>query len=161
MNTIKEIRFCPYCGTPVIYKPVFGKDRPTCPSCHWTHFEDPKVAVAALIEKDDKVLLTRRLYPPERGKWSLPAGFMDAHEDPISAVTRECLEETGLQIAVTGLIKIFSGREHPNGADILIAYSANVVGGVLKAGDDASGAEFFPRSKLPPLAFKSTFQLIN
>jgi 8-oxo-dGTP diphosphatase len=70
------------------------------------------------------------------------------------------LEETGLQVRVTGLLDVLGGREHPRGADVLLAYLAEVVGGELKAGDDASAAAFFPLDALPPLAFASTKKLL-
>jgi len=102
------------------------------------------------------VLLNRRVNEPYRGKWSLPAGFVDAHEDPARAAERECLEETGLQVRVTGLLDVLAGREHSHGADIFIVYIADIVGGMLQAGDDADDAAFFPLDHLPPLAFATT-----
>ncbi|MGD0005208.1 MAG: NUDIX hydrolase [Anaerolineaceae bacterium] len=152
----QDINFCSNCGTRLELRTVFGKERPACPACGWVYFADPKVAVAVLVEKEGKVLLTRRINDPERGKWSLPAGFMDAYETPEQAAERECLEETGFQVAITGLVDVLGGREHPNGADVFILYRAVIVGGDLKAGDDADQVGFFNRNALPALAFKTT-----
>jgi len=135
---------------------LFGAERPECPTCGWIHFEDPKVAAAVLVEQDGRVLLTRRVNDPHRGQWSLPAGFVNAHEDPERAAERECLEETGLLVRVTGLIQLIAGQEHERGADILILYQAEVLGGELLAGDDADEVDFFERDALPPLAFRAT-----
>jgi len=135
---------------------LFGAERPECPACGWIHFEDPKVAAAVLVEQDGRVLLTRRVNDPHRGQWSLPAGFVNAHEDPERAAERECLEETGLLVRVTGLIQLIAGQEHERGADILILYQAEVLGGELLAGDDADEVDFFERDALPPLAFRAT-----
>ncbi len=88
--------------------------------------------------------------------WSIPAGFVNAHEDPARAAERECLEETGLRVQVSGMVGIIPGREHERGADIVIVYYAQVVGGQLAAGDDADLAGFFSRNELPPLAFRAT-----
>jgi len=41
---------------------------------------------------------------------------VDAGEDPIAAIERELMEETGLTIKTTGLIDVLSGQEHPFGA---------------------------------------------
>jgi len=155
------IRYCPYCGQPVVYKFAFGADRPICTSCNWIHFTDPKVAVAILVKKNNQVLLTRRIFPPHKGSWTLPAGFVDAHEDPAIAAAREVLEETGLQVRITRLIDVLAGREHERGSDILIAYQAEITGGTLKAGDDADDANFFPIDQLPPLAFQTTAQILG
>lgn len=157
----RPIAYCPYCGTPTIQKLLFGEERPTCPACGWVHFADPKVAVAVVVEKNGKVLLTRRINEPYQGYWTLPAGFVNAYEDPVKAAERECLEETGLIIKVTGLLDVLAGREHPHGADILIAYRAAIVGGELRAGDDADMVEFFSRDQLPPLAFKTSRKLLG
>ncbi|MCC6148239.1 MAG: NUDIX hydrolase [Anaerolineaceae bacterium] len=159
-NTGQPIRFCPLCATPVEYKQLFGEERPVCPSCGWTYFEDPKVAVAVLAEKDGQILLTQRSNPPYQGLWTLPAGFVNAHEAPERAAERECLEETGLIVRVTNILDILSGREHSRGADIFIAYQAQILGGELQAGDDASRAAFFPRNALPPLAFETTRKIL-
>ncbi|WP_075074677.1 NUDIX hydrolase [Longilinea arvoryzae] len=155
------IRFCPYCGTPTEMRFLFGAQRPVCPACGWRYFADPKVAAAVVVLVDELVLLDRRVNEPNRGKWSMPAGFVDAYEDPARAAERECFEETGLQVHVTGLLDVLAGREHSHGADILIVYMAEIVGGVLQAGDDADEVGFFPLDHLPPLAFDSARRVLE
>jgi len=150
------ISFCPYCGVPVEQRVLFGEVRPQCPDCGWIYFEDPKVAAGVLIEEDGRVLLIQRNNEPARGLWSFPAGFINAREDPADAARRECLEETGLQVRITGLAALVSGREHPRGADIVLVYHAQITGGALLAGDDADQAVFFGRDELPELAFRAT-----
>lgn len=157
----REIRFCPYCGTSIIHENIYGENRPTCPDCHWVHYSDPKVAAASLVIKDQQVLLVQRIYEPDEGCWSLPAGFVNAYEDAAHAAERECFEETGIKIQAVELIKVYTGREHKNGADIVLVYRGIFSGGKICAGDDASQAAFFPLDKLPPLAFRSTIELLN
>jgi ADP-ribose pyrophosphatase YjhB (NUDIX family) len=140
---------------------AYGGPRPVCPACGHVHFEDPKVAAAALVERDGRLLLVRRTNNPARGQWTLPAGFVDADEDPQAAAARECLEETGLEVRVTRLLDVIAGREHPRGASIVIVYQAEVVGGDLKAGDDADEVAFFPADDLPVLAFRATRQAVE
>ena len=135
---------------------LFGQERPVCPACGWIYFADPKVAAGVIVEEEGRVLLVRRVNEPGRGLWSFPAGFIDAYEDPARAAERECLEETGLRVEVTRLADLIAGREHPRGADIVLVYHARITGGTLAPGDDADRAEFFPRSELPPLAFRAT-----
>lgn len=159
--TDKPVRFCPYCGSATGTQYLFGAERAVCPACGWRHFADPKVAAAVVVRRDGLVLLNRRVNEPFRGKWSLPAGFVDAHEDPARAAERECLEETGLRVRVTGLLDVLAGREHSHGADIFIVYTAEINGGVLQAGDDADDAAFFPLDDLPPLAFETTRQVLD
>ncbi len=156
MSERERINFCIQCGTGLQEKEVFHQIRPVCPECGWIHFADPKVAAGVLVERDGGVLLVRRVNEPCRGMWSIPAGFVNAREDPASAAERECLEETGLQVKTTGLFDVIGGREHERGADIVIVYRAQVVGGSLLPGDDADRAQFFALDQLPPLAFKTT-----
>lgn len=152
----KEIKYCPRCATPVVLKVAFDRERPVCPSCKWIYFADPKVAAAVLVEQAGRVLLVRRANEPFRGLWTLPAGFVNADEDPAEAAARECREETGLEVAISGIITIRHGREHPRGADFVIFYRGQVKGGILHADDDADDADWFARGELPGLAFKST-----
>ena len=114
------INFCPQCGTRISSEKKSGKTRPVCPHCGWIYFSDPKVAAAVVISNDEKILLVRRKNNPERGKWTLPAGFVDGGEDPVHAAVRECFEETGLKVKVTHLLDVIPGLEHTKGADILI-----------------------------------------
>lgn len=151
-----DIRYCVRCGAKLERLWQFGRERPVCPSCGWVFFADPKVAAGVIVENPEGVLLVRRVNEPGRGLWTFPAGFVDAHEDPARAAERECLEETGLVVQVTALVDVIAGREHSRGADMLIVYRAVVRSGLLQAGDDADVAQFFPRSDIPPLAFRAT-----
>lgn len=156
-----EFKFCPRCGSAVLYEEKYGKVRPVCPRCGWIHFIDPKVAAAVLVEKDGCVLLVRRVNEPFRGLWTLPAGFVNGGEDPAEAAARECLEETGLHVRVTRVLDVVAGREHPRGADFVIVYHAELLGGELRPDDDADAAEWFPLSALPPLAFRATQKVLS
>jgi len=155
------IKYCPRCAAEVVRIERFGMLRPVCPQCGWIHFQDPKVAAAVLIEQDGRVLLVRRTNEPFRGKWSLPAGFVNGGEDPAQAAARECLEETGLTVRITRVLDVISGREHERGADFIIVYQAEVIGGDLAPADDADAAEWFARQELPPLAFKATLIILK
>ncbi len=138
----------------------FGMVRPVCPQCRWIHFQDPKVAAAVLIEQGSRVLLVRRVNEPFRGMWTLPAGFVNGGEDPAEAAERECLEETGLSVRVKRVLDVVPGREHKRGADFIIVYLAEIIGGEMFPADDADAVEWFERSNLPPLAFRATQQVL-
>ena len=134
-----RISYCPLCGTALVLTEKFGRSRPTCPNCGWIHFSDPKVAAAVVLQQGGRVLLVRRINQPFRGRWTLPAGFVDAGEDPRKAAERECLEETGLSVHATRVIDVIAGREHERGADFVIVYAA----------------------ELPPLAFRATKAILR
>lgn len=157
----KRYKYCPECGETLQTKVLENKERPFCDSCDRIYFPDNKVAAAVLIEHQGEILLVKRGIDPHRGKWTLPAGFIDAGEDPVAAAERECLEETGLHVRVTDLLKIISGQEHLRGAHLVILYRAEIKHGELNAADDADEAAFFGPDNLPPLAFEATKQSID
>ncbi len=152
----KPYLYCPYCATPLVIKFHMGQERPMCPNCGWAYYEDPKVAAGVLALQDERVLLVRRVMQPYAGLWSIPAGFVNANEDPALAAVRECMEETGLNASVDELYEFLTGREHARGADIFLVYRVHIIGGNLQASDDADRAEWFPLTALPELAFTST-----
>ncbi len=158
---LTRVNYCPECGTPVVSRLAFGQMRPVCPQCGWIYFADPKVAAAVLVEQNGRVLLVRRVNEPFRGLWTLPAGFVNAGEDPADAAVRECLEETGLTVRVIRVLDVIAGREHPRGADFVIVYAAEIESGLLTASDDADDAGWFERSALPPLAFEATRRILQ
>ena len=151
-------RFCPLCGLPLVTKHLSGRLRPFCPACEQPVYFDPKVAVVVFIARDDKVLLIQRAVDPGKGKWALPAGFVDYDESPEDAAVRETREETHLSVRISNLLDVFPKRDHGL-ADIVIAYSAQVVEGEACAGDDAADVGWFARDQLPPLVFYPSITL--
>jgi ADP-ribose pyrophosphatase YjhB (NUDIX family) len=60
----------------------------------------PGVGCGAAIVRDGRILLIKRLKPPEAGCWSLPGGKVDFLERVADAVVREIREEIGVAIAI-------------------------------------------------------------
>ncbi len=119
------------------------------------------MAAGVFVVMDGKILLVRRSVDPEQGKWTFPAGFVDAGEDPEAAARRECMEETGLEIETTGLHDVIAGREHPRGADIVIIYRGVVTGGEPSAQDDVDAVNYFAPDEVPALAFRATQKVVD
>ena len=68
--------------------------------------EHPLVGVGGLIHKDGAILLIKRKFEPNRGRWSLPGGLLEVGEDPAEAAKREVREELGLEVEVQGLFQV-------------------------------------------------------
>ena len=144
--------FCTACAAPL----DTSGHHPVCTGCGRTHFRDPKVGVGVVVHDDrGRLLLVRRGVGPGKGLWALPAGFVDADEDPRLAAAREAYEETGLRVEVGAVVDVYP-TPGPGGASFFLAFEGHVVGGTLAAADDALDARFFGRDELPELAFEST-----
>lgn len=152
----QDVNYCLRCGTALEEQFLMGEVRPVCPACGWIYFPDPKVAVAVVVEEQGKILFVQRVMEPRRGFWTLPAGFVDAGEDPVRAAVREVKEETNLDVERLELLGILPVKEHAAGADLLIVYRGQISGGEIQAGDDAARAEFFKPEEHPEFAFQST-----
>ena len=157
---MRRANYCHICGARLGERHSGGRVRPYCGACEQPIYFDPKVAVVVFIERGDAVLLVKRGMEPALGKWALPAGFVDHDEAPEAAAIRETLEETGLSARIVELLAVYPKRDDGL-ADIVIAYRAEVVGGVAEAGDDAVDLGWFRRDDLPPLAFYPTRTLLG
>lgn len=155
------VNFCQVCGAAMSDAERYGKVRRVCPACGYIHFDDPKVAAVVFIEREGEVLLVRRAVDPERGKWALPAGYIDYGEHPIDAAIREVFEETGLVIEISDLLDVQGGAAEI-GASIVIIYAANVIDGIAQPLDDADEVAWFHRDgPLPEIAFESTRTMLE
>ncbi len=150
--------YCAACGGALERRNWAGRMRPFCPRCDSPVYFDPKVAVVVFIARADQVLLIQRAVEPGKGKWALPAGFVDHDEAPADAARRETLEETNLQVKVDKLLAVYPKRDQGL-ADIVIAYSAIVLAGEARAGDDAADVGWFAPANLPPLVFYPSITL--
>jgi len=68
-------------------------------------------ASASVLVRDGagRVLLLRR---PDNNLWTIPTGAVKRGETVPEAAVRECREETGLQVEITGLVGVFSTPDH-------------------------------------------------
>jgi 8-oxo-dGTP diphosphatase len=115
--------------------------------------EPSRIECAGCIAFDTngRLLLIRRANDPGAGLWSIPGGRCEPGESPEQACVREAAEETGLSVAIVryaGQVE----RAGPAGAVFDIHdYVCSVVGGQLRAGDDASEARWASRAQLNTL----------
>ena len=112
-----------------------------------TQSEQRVPCVGALAyDADGRLLLVQRANEPGQGLWSLPGGRVEPGEDDAGALVREMAEETGLIVQPGDLI----GRVSRGGYDIA-DYRCRVIGGSLRAGDDALAARWCDAAALERL----------
>ena len=120
-------------------------------------FYDPKVAAVCVIARGGQVLMIRRGTDLGYGLWSLPGGYVDRGEVVEAAAAREAWEETGLEVAVDGLLGLFS---LPGDPVIVAAFTARETGGALAPGPEALETGFFSPGDLPELAFSRDTEIL-
>ncbi len=108
-------------------------------------------AGAIVQDKAGRLLLIRRGREPGRGLWSLPGGRCEAGEDAATTAIRETYEETGLVVtagAVAGRVR----RPGPGAVTYdIVDVTCAVVGGELRAGDDADDVRWVDAAGLAAL----------
>jgi ADP-ribose pyrophosphatase YjhB (NUDIX family) len=95
---IESFTHCPVCGSGDF--PLLPDQTRSCGSCGYHDFNNPIVAVAALIINDkNQMLMIRRGKDPRKGFLAMPGGFVDVNETVEHAVCREIKEEIGLELS--------------------------------------------------------------
>jgi ADP-ribose pyrophosphatase YjhB (NUDIX family) len=84
------------------------RERMVCPECGHVSYENPKVVVGSVVVHDGRVLLCRRAIMPRRGFWTLPAGYLELGETVEEGARREALEEACAEIALDGVLGLYS-----------------------------------------------------
>jgi ADP-ribose pyrophosphatase YjhB (NUDIX family) len=69
-----------------------------------TRPSEPRVGCGAAIVADGRILLLRRLTPPEAGCWGLAGGKIDLFETAEAAMRREVAEELGIVVGTAELL---------------------------------------------------------
>jgi 8-oxo-dGTP diphosphatase len=158
VNFGQPIVHCPYCTTFIEQREISGQKRPFCPSCETAFFEDPKLAVAVVIEQDGKVALQRRSIDPGMGLWTFPSGYVDRGEPTEEAAVREAWEEVGLKVRLKHLLGLYSS---PGETVVLAVYVATPVEGRLQSLDENDAVGFFSPNELPEMAFPNDVAIVE
>lgn len=101
---------------------------------------------AVLRDGEGRLLLVLRGHAPAAGRWSLPGGRVEPGESAPQALRREVREETGLDVEVGALV----GNLRVGPYDIA-DHTCTVLGGTLRAGDDADDVRWVAVAELDDL----------
>ena len=161
------LKHCRLCGTAVVYRlPDDGdtKQRAVCPACNNVHYDNPLNVVGTVPVwgdgPDGQVLLCKRNIEPRRGKWTLPAGFMELDETTAQGAARETDEEAGANFEMQALFAMVNvarvGQVH-------LFYRARLLSTEFNPGHETMEARLFSESEIPwdEIAFKTVRETLE
>ncbi|HET6483516.1 MAG TPA: NUDIX domain-containing protein [Actinoplanes sp.] len=111
-----------------------------------------------------EVLLIRR---SDNGNWALPGGAMDIGESLPQTAVRETLEETGIQVEITGLVGIYTDPRHvilytSNGEvrqEFSVVFSARPIGGALTTSEETTAVRWMPETEIGSVPMDRSMRL--
>ena len=160
------IQHCRQCGASVVYRlPDDGdtKHRAICTACATVHYENPLNVVGTVPvwgEDGEQVLLCLRNIEPRRGKWTLPAGFMELGETTAEGAHRETIEEAGATIEMGPLFTLMNvsrvGQVH-------MYYRARLLSDRFEPGIETIEARLFTEDQIPwdEIAFRTVRETLE
>ncbi len=158
-----QIKFCRNCGAAVVYRvPDDGdtRERAVCPQCATIHYENPLNVVGTVPHLGERVLLCKRNIEPRKGKWTLPAGFLELHETTAQGAARETVEEAGAEFEMEGLFSVLNvarvGQLH-------LFYTARLLTDHFDPGYETIEARLFTEADIPwdEIAFRTVKETLE
>ena len=149
------MKYCSSCGECVARKTPDGdsKERWVCDACGTIHYQNPKIVVGCVPEKDGKILLCKRAIEPRYGYWTVPAGFMELGETIAEGAARETLEEACADVTIGHL---FASVDVVQAGQLHLFFTATLDGD-FAAGDESLDVALFGKDEIPwdEIAFRS------
>jgi ADP-ribose pyrophosphatase YjhB (NUDIX family) len=137
------------------------REREVCATCGYVNYQNPKIVAGAVVVHEGRVLLCRRAIEPRANFWTLPAGFLEAHEQPEEGAVREVFEEAVARIVLRGLIGIYTVKRL---SQVHIFFRAGFAGApAFAAGEETTEAAMFAWEDIPwdDLAFPSVIWMLR
>ena len=149
------MKYCSSCGERVARKTPDGdsKERWVCGACETIHYQNPKIVVGCVPEKDGKILLCKRAIEPRYGYWTVPAGFMELGETIAEGAARETMEEACADVTIGHL---FASVDVVQAGQLHLFFTATL-NGSFAAGDESLDTALFEKDQIPwdEIAFRS------
>ena len=151
------MKFCSVCGSADIALTVPEGDqrsRYVCPSCGTVHYSNPKIVCGVVPVFEDKVMLCLRGIEPRKGKWTLPAGFMENEETVEEGAQRELYEEAVSTVALGPLLTVISV---PHISQVHMMYLGTMAEPKFAVTPESTEIKLFTEAEIPwgELAFRT------
>jgi len=141
-------RYCPACGTPLVWTTDAIAKICTRPERVHRHFPRLDPAIIVLVTDGDRALLGRsKRFPP--GFFSTLAGFVEPGESVEAALRREVFEEAGITVGAT---RYFGSESWPFPRSLMLGYFAAAQTTAIALNDgELEEAYWFDRGELAAL----------
>ena len=136
------------------------------------HFNNPNApkansvvpsTTAIVTDEAGRIVLIRR---KDNELWALPGGGMDLGESIEDCAIREVKEETGLEVALTGLVGVYTNPHHvieySDGEvrqQFSLCYTTTLIGGDLKIDDESTDIAFVAPAEIDGLPMHPSMRL--
>ena len=107
------------------------RERLVCESCGFVNYENPKIVVGSVARWEDRILLCRRAIEPRKGYWTLPAGYLEQHEETEAGALREAWEEARARLEIDQLLAVYAITRL---SQVQLIYRARLVTPEISAG---------------------------
>jgi len=104
------------------------------------------MVVGCIPEWEDRILLCRRAIEPHRGKWTLPAGFMENNETLPQGAARETLEEANARVEILDLYAAYS---LPHISQVYLLFRAKLLDLDFSPGIESLEVRLFEERDIP------------
>ncbi len=140
-----------------------NRERLICADCGHIAYDNPKVVVGSVVVADGAVLMCRRAIEPRRGFWTLPAGYLEHGETLEEGAAREAWEEAQAEIALDGILGVFSISRIGQVQVIFRARFASSGVPRFAAGPESLEVALFPPPRIPrdAIAFPSVIWALD
>lgn len=150
-----DIRYCSNCAGPLTEHIPADDDRPRlmCRRCGFVHYINPKMVVGCVPVKQDMILMCRRNIEPRKGKWTLPAGYLEANETVQAGAVRETLEETRARVELSDCYRLYN---IPHVSQIYLMFLSRMISDDFGPTKESTDVRLFTYDTIPwdDIAFK-------
>jgi ADP-ribose pyrophosphatase YjhB (NUDIX family) len=147
----------PKSGGPINRRIPEGDSLPrlVCDTCGFIRYDNPKVVVGSVASLwDGRILMCRRAIEPQKGFWTIPAGYMELNETAEAGAKREAVEEASATIEIDGLLAVYN---IPRISQVQLIFRARLTDAAVGAGPESLEVALYRWDEIPwdRLAFPS------